>query len=563
MWTWRQYLIGLLALLVAQKGMTYPTGAPTSRCDSLTPLHGSATTQAASSNPYQLTVNVNTIEAGSKVTVTLEKKDNSAPDFKGFMIQARYEGTTDDTPADGEFTEFTTDKVKTLPCSSKNTATVTHVSNDAKSSIQLKWNHKDFFDAADKKIIFFYTVVQSADTFWAKLPHASTSLTVKAKSGSAPAESGSAESEAEAEAEAETTKHVDYAGCFESKGCFGMPSGCEAKGDCKVMVSYKKENEDKFMMSIHGRNVASGGYLAMGLSQDSSMGSDLVFYCKVASPTQPKIGWNVASGKNNVVGVTGISLTPESSKTESGITTCQFSVPSKLTGLTSPNGDTIPDYDLINGSYHVLVATGPMSGDSLTIHTEKQASSSPVNLVQFEKVKSKGDIMMKLHGALMVLAWMGSASCGMFFARYMKETWKKQKFMGKDIWYPVHVGHMFLTVCLTLIAFIIIASDKGFHPFTAAGIKENPHPVFGIITIVTCFMNPVMAAIRPHPTANLRWVFNWAHWLVGNVAWLFGIIAIFLAGDLKAITFVPPHDYTVMIFVSASFSSRGFFFLNT
>lgn len=41
-----------------------------------------------------------------------------------------------------------------------------------------------------------------------------------------------------------------------------------------------------------------------------------------------------------------------------------------------------------------------------------------------------------------------------------------------------------------------------------------------------------MAAIRPHPNDKYRWLFNCAHWFVGNSAQILGICAIFLGYEV-------------------------------
>lgn len=48
--------------------------------------------------------------------------------------------------------------------------------------------------------------------------------------------------------------------------------------------------------------------------------------------------------------------------------------------------------------------------------------------------------------------------------------------------------------------------------------KSRYHAYFGVATNLLCFVQPFMAAMRPHPGASKRALFNWAHWLVGNAA---------------------------------------------
>ncbi len=89
-----------------------------------------------------------------------------------------------------------------------------------------------------------------------------------------------------------------YSGCFTSKGCFGMPSGCESSGRCKVLAAYAPAEDGKFSMALHGRGFAPGQYMALGLSRDGAMGDDLTLACL---PGEGRVvaGWN--DGKNNQV----------------------------------------------------------------------------------------------------------------------------------------------------------------------------------------------------------------------------------------------------------------------
>lgn len=88
---------------------------------------------------------------------------------------------------------------------------------------------------------------------------------------------------------------------------------------------------------------------------------------------------------------------------------------------------------------------------------------------------------------------------------------------------------------LTMAGFVIIFID------TKGWAGNNPHPIIGSITtsqthffsisfkfvaLIDCvlfgtglaFIQPFMAALRPDPTARRRYVFNWAHSVVGYTA---------------------------------------------
>ena len=75
---------------------------------------------------------------------------------------------------------------------------------------------------------------------------------------------------------------------------------------------------------------------------------------------------------------------------------------------------------------------------------------------------------------------------------------------------------MVLTWALTLTAFVLIFVELG--GWTSVPIWRNPHSLIGVIVTVLVFIQPIMAQFRPHPGTPKRFIFNWAHWLVGNTA---------------------------------------------
>lgn len=46
-------------------------------------------------------------------------------------------------------------------------------------------------------------------------------------------------------------------------------------------------------------------------------------------------------------------------------------------------------------------------------------------------------LYIRLHGAFMILAWIGAASIGIVMARYYKQTWIGSSLCSKDIWFAV------------------------------------------------------------------------------------------------------------------------------
>jgi len=51
------------------------------------------------------------------------------------------------------------------------------------------------------------------------------------------------------------------------------------------------------------------------------------------------------------------------------------------------------------------------------------------------------DILIRLHGALMLASWIGTASIGMLLARYYRQTWVNSQLCGKDHWFAVSIDN--------------------------------------------------------------------------------------------------------------------------
>ena len=183
---------------------------------------------------------------------------------------------------------------------------------------------------------------------------------------------------------------------------------------------------------------------------------------------------------------------------------------------------------------NLLLAGGSYSGaGGISYHNQdKIASSEPVNLALVSLVAGSSDLFFRLHGLLMLCAWLGCAGLGMILARYFKKTWRGKQLLGKDLWFQFHRVLMILTVLLSIAAVVLVLVEVDIQPLAISSLKNNAHPIIGLCCVVLAIIQPIMAAFRPHPGAPGRNLFNWAHWAVGNTAHGCGIVAIFLAGTL-------------------------------
>lgn len=96
-------------------------------------------------------------------------------------------------------------------------------------------------------------------------------------------------------------------------------------------------------------------------------------------------------------------------------------------------------FDLPKQSYFLLLASGsgvrPTTVDYHDI--VRLASAQPLRLSEVSSVAGRSKLLLRLHGAFMIVAWIGTASIGILLARYFKQTWVGSSTCGKDIWFAV------------------------------------------------------------------------------------------------------------------------------
>lgn len=96
-------------------------------------------------------------------------------------------------------------------------------------------------------------------------------------------------------------------------------------------------------------------------------------------------------------------------------------------------------FDLPKQSYFLLLASGsgvrPTTVDYHDI--VRLASAQSLRLSEVSSVAGRSKLLLRLHGAFMIVAWIGTASIGILLARYFKQTWVGSSACGKDIWFAV------------------------------------------------------------------------------------------------------------------------------
>lgn len=70
----------------------------------------------------------------------------------------------------------------------------------------------------------------------------------------------------------------------------------------------------------------------------------------------------------------------------------------------------------------------------------RDATAQPKALAEVANFASTSKVLLRLHGAFMIAAWVGTASLGILIARYYKQTWVGKSLWGKDIWFTVSIS---------------------------------------------------------------------------------------------------------------------------
>lgn len=522
-------MIAVALLLLISTVNALPEGAPTTVCETLLPNHRDTPPQSGKP-PYEITP----IPQDDHVLVTV--KSNLDFPIGGIMLHARMP----DGRIGGVFEPIGND-VHTITCDNPHD-TITHNSPSAKASVAVKWRPPTGYEGP---IIFNSTVAQNFPTFWVgvksepiqilaggNIPNIIKTSTIRTSTSP------------DYNPQEETTRHIQfdafYSGCDDTKKCFGAPDGCVATQNCKVAAAITVVS-DRYQIELKS---ASAKWAGLGLSTDATMGDDSVLECvnegngvkAYLSWTTPRPNLGVFRVANNQE---GIKLVNHSLIDDTLYCKVLRDAKTRVNNV---------DFDLINNKYYLLVAAGKRTKDqSVGFHDiDYLPSSSSSYLSDTGKVVGASKLLVRLHGAFMLAAWIGTASVGTLLARYYRKTWVGKTICGKDLWFAWHRFFMICTWALTTVAFILIfVFLKGW-----SGETSNPHAILGCVVTALCFLQPIGAFFRPHPGTPKRPIFNWLHWFGGNAAHILAIVTIFFAVKLNKADLPEWFDYILAAFVA-------------
>uniref|UniRef100_A0A4D5R8W8 Ferric-chelate reductase 1 n=1 Tax=Scolopendra viridis TaxID=118503 RepID=A0A4D5R8W8_SCOVI len=526
--TYGAMILRVAILLLIPSVLSYKSGAPPSTCSDMIPQHH--TSPQNSLSPYKVDFSPRKVQPGGKVIVTLASPPSKI--FKGFFVQGR----TEDNKILGSF--VVDDVVNPVKCGDIEDSGATHYNNENKTILNLTWKSPNNYRGNVK---FRTTFVENGSVFWVGVtPEDELSISGESlKEELIP--------DAPVPGEFEETKPFQwiYEGCYKTKGCFGGPAAdCVRNKNCLQLVTYAYNNSN-FDFELMG---STTGWLSVGFSLDHLMGSDLATVC-ARNQSNSRISvfqtWNEGK-RNKVLPDMKLGLSEVYGKYEDNYIYCRYT---SSPVITISNAESI---NFLNNTYYLFLAHGIMASATPPVALRKHrkqpiVSATMASVTSVEELGVASTALVKLHGCLMVIAWIGTVSVAIFLARYFKQTWTEVVHCKQKVWFTWHRGLNILTVLLTIIGFIVIFVQlNGWSQIWAV----NPHPILGVVTTILAILQPIMAAFRCHPGTPKRPIFNWAHFLVGNGAHILAVITLFFAKPLSKAQLPDFYMWILIAFVT-------------
>ncbi|XP_041126579.1 putative ferric-chelate reductase 1 [Polyodon spathula] len=510
-------MLGLLLLLVPAIFFDpvngYKNGKVTESCRSMKPGHGHPSQPFPS--PYTVTVDKSKFSTGDQIKVTL----SGSSTFKGFLIQAR---DTADLSGDaiGSFTLVDHSVSQLLNCGEIKGSAVSHTSKSGKLKVEVVWNVPS---NAPPAVQFFATVLQHYDTYWVKMPGPIISM-----GNSTPIPTQAITTVEPTTESPALRKPFSSKDCGSTKSCLRDPIGCDPETDPKCYFLSFTSDEHSVLFELSG---PTEGYVSFALSHDKWMGNDDVYLC-VRTDDYVNINPAYVTGRTHPTLDSQDTLTNMAWRLSDGVIQCMFRREIRVPA----------DQDRFNldKSYYIFLADGKAEHGMVHKHHRQPLISSEKKYITSSTENlngSRSPFIIKVHGALMLVAWMTTVSIGVIVARFLKPLWPESTLFGQKIWFQVHRTLMSSTVLLTCIAFIL--------PFVYRGgwsKHAGAHPFLGCTVMALAVLQLVMAIFRPHPNTPRRLIFNWTHWGTGTISRIIAVAAVFLGMDLPALDLPDPWD---------------------
>lgn len=285
------------------------------------------------------------------------------------------------------------------------------------------------------------------------------------------------------------------------KLCYGLPTGClevAAKSDssplefaCTVLVTSKRmidpSNPVKrdILFELYAKtDSTTDSYAAVGFSETGRM-QGLVSACIHSDKKGDRFNIITLQHSYNILGAyTNVPVNIKSGIKNLGVTVedgtfqCRWIVQSSVEfSYELPNGTLMTTQaDLGYKNFHIQLAQGSYDSamDLKLPHSQRSSSKTAISLAQTGTIKAFGShILLKIHGSIMIVVWIGLVTISIMLARYYKNEWVNNKLSDLALWFVLH-RFMMLAAWFSSIMAVIFA-----YMYT-----ETYHPVSSVVMMI-------------------------------------------------------------------------------
>ncbi|XP_059380938.1 putative ferric-chelate reductase 1 isoform X2 [Carassius carassius] len=524
----KMWILLLLLSVCSETVICYSDGKVEAACGDMTPHHGHD--PRTKNPPFKITADKSQFSPGDEIKVTLSMAPSSEGKkyFKGFLIEARDAVNLDEKV--GSFKLINPAISQLLTCDSKEGSAVSHTDKSHKTEVQVIWEAPS---DSPSSVLFLVTVVQGYKEYWVKSPGP-----VVSQNGFTPPPQTSFGGSIGAQTTQTTTSSIlsrsfTSEGCGSEKSCLRDPEGCDPQNDIACHFLSFRALESSVMFELSG---PAEGYVSFALSEDKWMGKDDVYLC-IRDTDRVEIKAAYVSGRTHPEYSSQNVLKDTAWRLSDGVIQCSFR-----------RDIVLPPENLnrfsLDQMYYLFMAHG-RAEDGQTHRHDRQPLISTYQRVLTgppeDLTGSRSPLLMKYHGAFMLIAWTSTVSAGVIMARYFKSDWPERNILGQKVWFQLHRILMALTVLLTLGGFVLPFMYRGGWS-KRAGI----HPYLGCVVMALTVIQPVMALFRPAPDASRRYIFNWMHFGTGTAAQVVAVVTIFLGIHQQALFLPAPWSTGVL-----------------
>jgi cytochrome b561 len=128
--------------------------------------------------------------------------------------------------------------------------------------------------------------------------------------------------------------------------------------------------------------------------------------------------------------------------------------------------------------------------------------------------------ILRIHGIMMVIAWVGSAVISVYISRYFRRLH----------WFPAHLFFTITTLLLTIASFILIVLHRPYPHFSYFDSLNNAHVKIGLTVVIVLILQVILGSVAHtlYKPRNYSPWFNKIHRVLGKILTVLAMINVII-----------------------------------